>query len=141
MLVTGFDEDKKTIQVERGVHNTTPSCWKRGTGFRIFRFMSASAFTEMEYEDVQQVDGNTLCDQLIESFLVYRWRDNDTCVPGCFYLEFKLLSLNPDNIYVPSATSACSCFAGIGVTWVRRFPVCGDGFLIKICQSPTQELC
>lgn len=138
MTVIGFDEANKKVEVERGVHNTTPSAWKKGTKIRIFRFISAAGTTEMVYEDIDQVDGTTLCDQLMESFLVYKWTANDTCVPGCFYLEFKLLSMDPNNIIVPSVTPVC--FSGVGVSSVRRFPVCGDGFLIKICDSPTAEL-
>jgi len=138
MRIIGFDEAGKRVEVERGVHGTTPSAWKKGTPLRIFRFISAPATTEMIIEDIQQVDGSTLCDQLIESFLVYNWTSNDTCVPGCFYLEFKLLSMDPNSIVVPSVTPIC--FSGVGVAWVRRFPVCGDGFLIKICNSFTQEI-
>jgi hypothetical protein len=29
---------------------------------------------------------------------------------------------------------------GTGVEWVRRFPSDGEGFLIKIVDSPTMEL-
>jgi hypothetical protein len=137
MLITGFDEITKTIQVERAVQGTTVSVWKKGTPLRIFRFMSSPATTEMKLEDIQKVDGGTDCDHLAESFLVYNWTSNDTCVPGCYYLEFKLLSMDANNIVAPSVIT---CFSGIGVGWVRRFPVCGDGFLIKICDSPTQEL-
>lgn len=137
MRIIGFDEANKRIEVERAVHGSTASAWKKGTKLRIFRFISAPATTEMVYEDLEQVDGTTLCDQLMDSFLIYNWTANDTCVPGCFYLEFKLLSIDPNNIIVPSVTPVC--FSGVGVSWVRRFPVCGDGFLIKICESPTAE--
>ena len=138
MLIIGFDETNKKVQVERAAHGTTASVWKKGTPLRVFRFISAPAVTEMVIEDIQQLDGTTLCDQLIESYLVYNWTATDTCVPGCFYLEFKLLSMDPTNLIVPSVTP--ECFSGVGVAWVRRFPVCGDGFLIKICDSPSAEI-
>jgi hypothetical protein len=136
MRVIGFDETAKTVEVERGYNDTTPSSWKRGTGMRIFRILNASAVTEMLYENITQVDGCVLQNQLTESFLVYEWSANDTCVPGCFWFEFKLLKMM-DDIVIPSVTPVC--FSGAGVEWVRRFPVCGE-FLIKICPSPTAEL-
>lgn len=137
MRVIGFDEDLKTVEVERGYNGTTASAWKKGTGLRIFRILNAQAATEMVYEDVTQVDGCVLQNQLAESFLVYEWNANDTCVPGCFWFEFKLLKMMDGPIIVPSITPVCT--TGYGVEWVRRFPVCGE-FLIKICNSPTAEM-
>jgi hypothetical protein len=136
MLITGFDETNKIIFVDRGFDGTTPDNWKKGTKLKIFRFMNSPATTEMVYEDVLQVDGTTLEDQLIESFLVYEWNPQDTCVPGCFWLEFKLLKLTTDP--TPSVTPVV-CSIGDGVEWVRRFPTCGE-YLIKICDSPTAEV-
>jgi len=44
---------------------------------------------------------------------------------------------------VPSFTSPTpsevGCDIGSGVEWVRRFPSDGEGFLIKIVDSPTAE--
>ncbi len=136
MLITGFDEDNKLIQVERGYNGTTAGAYKKGTKMKAFRFMSQPAVTEMLYDNIEQIDGTTLCDQLTDSLLVYEWTANDTCVPGCFWLEFKLLSMLSE-IVVPSSTPVC--FSGVGVDWVRRFPNCDDGFLIKICDTPTAE--
>lgn len=137
MRITGFDESNKLIFVERGVNGTTPSAYGRNTCLKIFRFISSPGETEMVFDDITQIDGTVLCDQLIESFLVYNWNINDTCVPGCFHFEFKLLSIDPNSIVVPSVIP--DCFLGIGVQSVRRYPICGD-FLIKICDTPTAEI-
>ena len=134
MLVTGFDEDNKLIQVQRGYNGTVASNWKKGAGMRIFRILNASAATEMKYEDVTQPDGCVLQNQLAESFLVYEWSPNDTCVPGCFWFEFKLLKMGTE----PTISVTPVCTMGDGVEWVRRYPACGE-YLIKICDSPTSE--
>jgi hypothetical protein len=52
MLVTGFDEENKFIQVERGYRNTTTSNWKKGACMRIFRIMNAPGQTELVFEDI-----------------------------------------------------------------------------------------
>ena len=151
MLVTAFDEVNKLIKVTRGYHGTTPAAWKRGTPLRIIKFMGATAQTEMLYQDIIQVDGTTLTNQLTDSFFIYEWGATDTCLPGCYYLEFKLLKmteevsmLSSDEI-IPSFTSPdltptdFGCGLGLGVEWVRRFPVSSEGFLIQIVDSPTAE--
>jgi hypothetical protein len=137
MLVVGFDEVNKLIQVERGFNNTTVREWKKGTLLKSFRFINAPATTEMTFEDIGQIDGTTLCNQLSESFLIYEWSSRDTCAIGCFYFEFKLIKML-DHIpsVIPSFIPPCT--SGFGVEWVRRFPVCGE-FIIKVCQSPTAE--
>lgn len=137
MRIIGFDEDAKTIEVERGYLDTTPVNWKKGTSMRIFRIFNAPATTEMIYEDVTQPDGCVLQDQLAESLLIYEWTANDTCVPGCFWFEFKLLKMLSPPIVIPSFTPMCT--SGAGVEWVRRFPVNGE-FLVKINDSPTAEI-
>ena len=119
--------------------------------------MNAPAETEMIVEDVVQTDGTTLEDQIITSYLVYNWQANDTCLPGCYWLEFKLLKmLSPSEInmnfvgmlqteIIPSFTNPSltpedfDCTLGEGVEWVRRFPTCEEGFLINIIDSPTSE--
>ncbi len=137
MKVVSFDETNKTLVVERGYNGTTALTYKRGTCLKIFRFMNAAAVTEMVYEDVEEFDGTTICNVLAESFFVYEWTANDTCVPGCFWMEFKLLKMTDGPLVIPSTNPMCT--SGIGVEWVRRFPQCGE-FLIQICQSPTQEI-
>jgi hypothetical protein len=136
MRIIGFDEDNSLIFVERGFNNTTPASWKRGSVLQIFRIINGPAQAEMIFEDVQQVDGTLLCNQLIESFLVYEWMVNDTCVAGCYRFEFKVLKMSGSAV-VPSVTPMC--FLGVGVEWIQRYPTCCT-LLIRICESPTSEL-
>lgn len=135
MRITGFDEVNSLVFVERGLNGTTPQAWKRGSSMRIFRIMNGPAMSEMVYDNTTNVDGTVNCNVLEESILVYEWGVNDTCIPGCFHFEFKVLKMSGP-IVVPSVTQLC--FLGIGVEWTRRFPVCGD-LLIKICDTPTTE--
>ena len=138
MLVTGFDEIKKEIYVERGYKNTTPFPWKKATPLRLLRFLSSSALTEMIYEDVTNMDGSILKNQLTHSYLIYKWKPDDTCLAGCFYLEFKLLKMLFIDPYPPNI-SYSPCDWGQGVEWVRRFPNDKEGFVIQIYNSPTGE--
>lgn len=137
MKILGFDDVNKLVEVQRGIDGTIALAWKKGTKLRIFRFINSAATTEMTFEDVEQVDGTTLCNQLENSFLIYEFNSKDTCSPGCFLFEFKLIQMfsNIPSI-VPSTIPLCS--PGFGVENVRKFPLCGD-FLIKICNSPTTE--
>lgn len=154
MLVTAFDEVNKLVQVQRAYHGTTAQNWKKGTSLRIMKFAGATAVSEMLYQDVLEIDGTTTEDVLTDSFFVYEWGESDTCLPGCYYLEFKLLKMLEEEVsflstdtasVVPSFTASnlsvadFSCSLGTGVEWVRRFPVEGEGFLIKIVDSPTSE--
>ncbi len=136
MRITGFDETNNLIFVERGYNGTVPQSWKRGTPMKIFRFMNAPALSEMLYDDETQVDGTVNCNVLTDSFLVYEWNVNDTCVPGCFSFEFKVIKMSDSPPVIPSVTPAC--YLGVGVEWTRRFPNCGE-FLVKVCNSPTSE--
>lgn len=149
MKVVGFDEVNKEIYVERGYKLTTPFPWKKGTNLRLLRFLSAPASTEMTYEDVTNIDGSVLKNQLTHSYLIYKWQPEDTCLAGCFYFEFKLLkmfdmaqafSLASSMPYptIPSV-SYYGCDWGEGVQWVRRFPNDKDGFVIQVYNSPTGE--
>jgi hypothetical protein len=162
MLVTGFDEVNRLVHVQRGYHGTPVQNWKRGNSVKIIKFTNASSSTEMVYQDVINIDGTTTENVLTESFLVYEWHSEDTCLPGCYYLEFKLMkmlvlginmqttvpsnqipsNLLPDGV-VPSFTdpdftpSTFSCSMGTGIDWIRRFPVDKEGFYIKIVDSIT----
>jgi hypothetical protein len=198
MLVTGFDEDNRFILVQRGWAGTTAGHYKKGTPIRIFRMMNSPAQTEMILQDIHNIDDTVTQNQITDSFLVYEWQPNDTCLPGCFWLEFKLLkmidntgisiisttvpntcpisgvttdvvTLDGDLVnlsyiseipsVIPFQNSSCvmpsiisftdisipvstinACGLGSNVEWVRRFPVCGDGFLIKIVDSPTKDV-
>jgi hypothetical protein len=144
MLVIGHDEDANLIKVMRGYQGTSPGSYKRGTSLRLFRVLNGMGETKTVTETVDQIDG-TKKDVLIESKLVYNWRPSDTCLPGCYYIEFKLLKMllletdaNP-YLPVPSVASIGPCDMGYGVEWVRRFPVDRDGFVIRVFNSPTAE--
>lgn len=93
MLVVAFDETNKVVKVQRGYHGTTPSAWKKGTIMRIFRVMNAPAESELVFQDITDVDGTVTRDVLTESYLVYEWQPEDTCLPGCYWLEFKVLKM------------------------------------------------
>lgn len=148
MLVTGHDEVNKLVRVQRGYNGTSASSYKRGTKIKIFRMMNSTGDTNMVYQDIEQVDG-TITNELIESQLVYNWLPNDTCLPGCYWIEFKLLKMVSSmwvaaaSAIVPTFTTIsyadAGCGMGAGVEWVRRFPVSEDGFLISIIDTPTSE--
>lgn len=153
MLVIAFDETNKLVEVQRGYHGTSIQTWKKGNPLRIIKFMGATAQTEMLYQDIIEMDGTTTQNVLMDSFFVYEWGPTDTCLSGCYYLEFKLLKMLDEepvvsvaNTIVPSFTDPTltpvdfGCGLGIGVEWVRRFPVSQEGFLIKITDSFTSEL-
>jgi hypothetical protein len=101
MLVTGFDEENKLIQVDRGYRTSTPSKWKKGTAMRIFRIMDAPAQTEVVYEDIVRPDNVTEKDVLQSASVVYEWQVEDTCLPGCYWLEFKVMKMLGLVIFLP----------------------------------------
>lgn len=118
LLVTSFDEESKLVYVDRAYDGTTAQSWTRGSPIRIIKFMNSPAKTEMVYEDVLGLDGTTTEDVLQESYFVYEWSPEDTALPGCYYLEFKLIKVDD---------------------WIRRFPVDKEGFSIKITDTFTSE--
>jgi len=158
MLVTGHDEKNKFVRVQRGYNGTQAIDYKRGTSLKIFRILNAMGSTNIVTEDVEQVDG-TIINELVESQLIYDWVANDTCLPGCYWFEFKLIKMvttasimwfSPAETCISTAPSVipsfvsiapadAGCDIGAGVEWVRRFPVEGEGFLIQIFDSPTSE--
>lgn len=101
MLVLGFDEYNKLVKVQRGYQGTNPGFWNKGTKMRIFRIISAPAEAEIILQDVQNIDGTTDKDVLTESYLVYEWRPEDTCLPGCYWFEFKVLKMIDMVWYLP----------------------------------------
>jgi len=101
MLVTGFDETNNLIRVQRAYHGTTASEWKKGTTIRIFRIMGAPAENEISFQDIQEVDGTTTRDVLQSAYLVYEWGAEDVCLPGCYWLEFKVLKMIDVVWYLP----------------------------------------
>lgn len=157
MIVTGFDEDLSFVQVQRGYNGTTAGAYKRGQKIKIFRILNAAAETSIVTEDITSVyDGSVETDVVTDAQLVYNWMPNDTCLPGCFWLEFKLLKMTVESTpfalqdplnqvkygtasVIPSfVLDVTGCELGAGVEWVRRFPL-EDAFLIRITDSPTSE--
>jgi hypothetical protein len=121
MLVTAFDETNKQITVTRAQDGTSARAWVKGTSIKIMRISDATADIETVTEEVVQPDGSTL-EQTADTLMRYDWVENDTCLPGCFLLEFKLLKMD-----------------GASIEWVRRFPAAGE-FLIQINDTPTAEI-
>lgn len=116
MLVTAFDEVNKLVKVQRGYHGTTPSPWKKGTVMRNFRIMNAPAESELVFEDVTTVEGTTEKDVLQEAYLVYEWQPEDTCLPGCYWFEFKVIKMIDVVYYLP------------GGNWTGMTNTYADGF-------------
>lgn len=101
ILVLGFDEDAKTISVARGRQGTTAGTWKKGSKLRIFRIMNSPAHTEMVFNDVEEITGEITKDVLQGSYFVYEWQPQDTCLPGCFWMEFKLIKMKGLTYFLP----------------------------------------
>jgi hypothetical protein len=149
MLVIGHDETNKLIQVQRGYHGSPIDAYPKGNALRIMRVINAFGDVSMDTEDITQVDGTVEKGVLLESRVTYEWNPNDTCMPGCYWLEFKLLKMNSEELFaappvIPTFTSItpslAGCGMGTGVEWVRRIPSSGEGFLVSIAMSPTSEL-
>lgn len=150
MLVIGHDEINKLVQVQRGYNGSAISSYPRGQAIRIFRMRNAFGSTFMDKEDIVQIDGTVLKQQLVESRVIYNWQPNDTCLPGCYFLEFKLLNMNPHSLWlaaapiIPTFTSVTpsgnGCYLGAGVLWERRIPVDSEGLIVKIFDDATNEL-
>jgi len=116
MLVVAFDEENSLVKVQRGYHGTTPTSWKKGAKMRIFRVLNAPAEAELVFEDQQEVDGTTKKDVLTSAHLIYEWQAEDTCLPGCYWLEFKLLKMIDVVYYLP------------GGSWIGKTHKHSDGF-------------
>lgn len=150
MLVNAFDESNNLVQVIRGYNGSTPSNWKKGAPIKIFRILNGQASINSVLGDLIQEDGTTLSDQLLQTLLVYEWSANDTCLPGCYWLEFKLLkmaeevgmlSISTTPSFTPSTFSSSDfgCSLATGIEWIRRFPLGSEGFLIKIENTSTGD--
>jgi len=96
MQVLSIDETTKEITVSRAANSTQASVWKKGSSILIYRISSGSASIETVLGDIIDETGHTVKNQLLETNLLYQWDGNDTLLPGCFWLEFKLLKINPE---------------------------------------------
>ena len=115
MTVTGFDEVLRLVYVDRGTNQTLASAWPKGTALRCFKFLNNPAIGEMIFSDTLPSSGEPgmvaydlgrganitpvygvpvigVGPFLIQSYLVYEWKPADTCLAGCFYFEFKILT-------------------------------------------------
>lgn len=126
MLVSAVDESAKTLTVVRAQDGTTPRAWPKGTPLTVFRFMNESAQIESVFEQVEGVDGSS-SEQLVDTLLVFEWTPEHTSVPGCYWLEFKILKVSPST-------------GGGVVEWVKRVPVSSQGYMIRVVDSPTSPL-
>ena len=113
MLVTGFDETNYLIRVQRAYHGTTASPWKKGTEMRIFRIMGAPADGSVEFADIQEVDGTVTKNVLQSSILSYNWQPEDTCLSGCYWLEFKVLKMIDTVWFLPGGYWTGDTFTNI----------------------------
>lgn len=145
MLISGFDEINSTISVIRGYQGTTAASYKKGTSIKIFRILNAVGETKMVYDKRTNLEGK---DEtfLEDSQLIYRWRSDNTCLPGCYWLEFKLLKMTDEFVQLAESGAVISsvsnldpCGSGIGVEWVRRYPLT-EGYLVKIINTPSMEM-
>lgn len=126
MLVSGVDESNKTITVLRGQGETTAQTWSKGTHLSVFRFMDEPAQIESVFEETESLDG-TVSEVLVDTFLVFEWSSSHTSVPGCYWVEFKILKV--------------SSSSGVDVVdWVKRVPISSQGYMIRVVDSPTTPL-
>lgn len=140
MLVESIDEEQKIVNVFRGQMDTTAYSWKKGTAIKLLRFLNNPAIGELEYKDIEQLDGTVLEHQLVRSTLIYEWASDDTCLQGKYFLEFKIMEMCTDNCPpVASNEPNYHCSLGSNVLWARRFPVDKEGFIIEVFDSPTAE--
>lgn len=137
MLVIGFDEENNLVLVERGYQNTTAQNWKKGSALKILKFIDVASKTEMILQDITQMDGTVLEDQLIESYFIYEWGPNDTCLSGCYLLEFKLMKMSDD---LGPVSTDYGCGLPVGVQYIQRYPTDSEGFKIKINESSISEV-
>lgn len=119
MNILEFNEENKSIKVERAQEGTTAQSWKKGEEIKIFRKIDGNATIEVIKEDILQTDGTILENQVIENIFVANWDEIATEIPGCYWLEFKLSKIDENN----------------NIEWTRRFPSNKEGFFIRIVES------
>lgn len=120
MLVTGVDESARTVQVSRGHAGTAAQGWDKGTPLKVFRFADQPANAESVMDTIEEMDGSS-SEVLSDTVLSYVWAPGQTSMPGCYWLEFKILKMADES----------------SVEWVQRIPLSSDGFMIRIVDSPT----
>jgi hypothetical protein len=119
MLVLSINESAKTLGVERAYDSTTAETWAKGTSLRVFRFQDEPAEIQSFFEDIEGLDGNS-SEELTDTFMVFNWNSSHTSLPGCYWLEFKLIMME-----------------GSSIAWTKKTPLSREGFLINIADSPS----
>ena len=119
MLVTGINESSKSISVTRGYEDSQEQSWSKGTELKIFRFRNQTATIESVFEESQSLNGE-ISNDLVDTFLVFKWDSNHTAMPGCYLLEFKLFKVDPDTAEVE---------------WIKSIPLSKEGYLINVLDS------
>jgi len=120
-LISSINENEKTINVSRGHNLSLVSSWPKGTILRIFKFMDEPAVIESAFEEITQID-DSIQTELVETFMVYNWKKEQTDFPGCYFFEFKLMKLSDD---------------GDEIIWTKRTPLSEEGFSISVIDSAT----
>ncbi len=139
MLIDYIDENTKTVYVFRAQLDTNAYAFTKGSKIKLLRFLNAPAQAELEYKDIENLDGTVSKNTLIRSTLIYEWQPDDTCFWGKYFLEFKVMEVQPIVTPVVSNIPNYHCGLGAGVVWARRFPSDREGFIINIFDSPTAE--
>lgn len=121
MLITAINESLKNFTVQRSYNGTVAQAWRKGSSLKFFKFMDSPASIESVFGDVMNTDGTTT-NQLLETYLVYNWSEESTSLPGCYFLEFKLMKISEDSGEIE---------------WTKRFPATSQGFIINIVDTPT----
>ena len=63
--------------------------------------MDSPAETEVVLEDTKRPDGVIEKDEITSASVVYEWQAPDTCLPGCYWLEFKVIKMLGLVLYLP----------------------------------------
>jgi len=122
MLVSSIDEASKSVTVSRGHDGTASRSWPKGSQASVFRFRDEPAQVESVFEDVESVEGS-VSEELVDTLLVFDWSEGHTSVPGCYWVEFKIMGLDE----------------GGSVEWTKRVPLSPNGFMVRVVDSPTSS--
>jgi hypothetical protein len=123
LTVLSIDEVAKLIYVSRAQNATTEQNWQKGSTLKIFRFLEQQAHIESVFEEKKNID-ETISEELVDTFFVFDWSENQTSLPGYYFIEFRLIKISENN----------------EIEWQKRFPLEKNGFLINIIDSSTPKI-
>ncbi len=123
LTVLSIDEVTKLIYVSRGQNSTAEQNWQKGSTLKIFRFLRQQAHIESVFEENKNID-ETITEELVDTFLVFDWSENQTSLPGYYFIEFRLIKVLEND----------------EIEWEKRFPLEKNGFLINIIDSSTPKI-